>query len=276
MRMKVTSRIDYRKKISDLIESCFIQSPDDYNFTSDMAFAFLNRHANNISNNYGQIVFILGTIFNVKDEAFSGWFTKFNGYLSSNKELLLKMEHCVGYERVYLTDKSKLIFCYYIDGLNKLVGELSNLCSKALSIIKRKPIEKNVFIVHGHDTNLRDALKKSLIKYGFNPIVLSDMNDSGISLFDKFEKYANTCTKAVVLMTADDLIAKKQEEYYQGRPNVLIEYGYFLCMINKSDIVVLLEKGCKKPSDVDGVSYIEYNGNAKQIIPKVIDSLNLH
>lgn len=159
--------------------------------------------------------------------------------------------------------------------MNRYTRELAGLCSKTLSKTKRNPEDNTVFVVHGHDDILKVALSKALKKDGYNSIVLSEMSDSGITLFDKFEKYANRCVKAIILMTKDDLVIKGEEKYYQARPNVLVEYGFFLNMLDRSDIVVLLEKGCRKPSDVDGVSYIEHNRNLKTIIPKILDSLKI-
>lgn len=270
---KETKHINYRNQIEDLIRDSFIPLPDNYNFSSDRAFSYLNRCTSDIIKNYGQIVFILGTVFKIDTKEFSNWLENFHGFLSRNKIVLLKMEE--HYATItHLTDPSKKIFCDYVDCINKKIGELSIMCSKALSEVKSNPVERSVFIVHGHDTKLRDSLKKSLIKRDYVPIVLSDMHDSGISLFDKFEKYANQCTKAVILMTSDDLIVKGNDKYFQGRPNVLIEYGYFLNMLDKRNIVVLLEKGCNKPSDIDGVSYIEYIPGSKNIVSKIISSLD--
>ncbi len=268
---------NYKNEIFELIKDCYIKTPNNFCFSSESAYTFLNSSINKIDCNYGKIVFILNTIFNVNDSELIKWSNGFYEYVSLNKELIAKMNDYVGYSPVaiQLTDVSKRVFCNYINDINAQLNEFSFICSSLLGKIKRNPEDKAVFIVHGHDFKLKTYLNKALKRIKYNPILLSDMNDSGITLFDKFEKYANKCMKAIILMTKDDFVQKDDLEYYQARPNVLIEFGYFLNMLDRKDIVVLAEKGCKIATDIDGVAYIEYDNNPSEVVCKILDSLNI-
>ena len=277
MCIKSKKRISYIDEVNRLISGSYIIPPKNYDFSSNSAIAYLYRCSGIINQNYGRIVFIVNTIFKINDKELLEWSRLFHSFISSNAGGLNKLESYVLGESVCrLNDTSRKFFSDYIGSLNQFVNELAGICFRLFSNTRRNPIDKNVFIVHGHDNELKNYLKKCLKKKGFFPIILSDMNDSGISLFDKFEKYANTCMKAVILMTKDDYVSKNNLDYFQARPNVLVEFGYFLNMLERKDIVVLLEKGCSKPSDVDGVAYIEYDKNPKEVALKVIDSLEIN
>lgn len=275
MKDKTNKNIGYKDEIFNLLEDCYITLPDEYNFTSERAYVYLKKWVTIIEKNYGHIIFLLNLISPNDSKEVDEWSSRFNVFIKENEEILLRMSNNFGSRYVYIADTTKKVFCEYVGSLNRCTRELTDLCSKALSKTKRNPENNTVFVVHGHDEKLKATLSKALKKDGYNSIVLSEMSDSGITLFDKFEKYANRCVKAIILMTKDDLVVKEEEKYYQARPNVLIEYGFFLNMLDRNDIVVLLEKGCKKPSDIDGVSYIEYDRNLKTIIRKILDSLKV-
>src|SRR6266849_4036305 len=63
---------------------------------------------------------------------------------------------------------------------------------------------KDVFIVHGHGELAMVQLKELLASLGLNPIVLMDQDDHGMTIIEKFEYYARTCSFAFILMTPDD------------------------------------------------------------------------
>ena len=186
MRKKTESQKNYREEIFNLIKESYIDLPDHYNYTKEEVFAYLNKRIVSINKNYGRIIFILNAIFKVNNQEIDNWSKRFNDFVAVNASALLKIEHHVNmYGPNCLTESSKSLFCNYVTLSNQLVNDLSILCSKALNILKRNPEDNAVFIVHGHDEKLKTALKKALASEGHNPIVLSDMNDSGITLFDK-------------------------------------------------------------------------------------------
>ena len=261
-------------EIKELLNDAFISYPSSYQFTSSEAKIYLNKCVLSIRRILSRICYLFSTSFGFDTKDLHEWSTKLDKFVSSNQININKMEHyCLPGAYCSMNNNSIEFFNRFIDGVNGLVNELANLCSLKFVKTKYEPIEKTIFVVHGHNEKLKKYLVNKLSNKGYNPIVLSSKNDTGISLFEKFEKYANKCVKALILITKDDQISNSDNLYYQGRPNVYIEYGYFLHMLRQKDIIVVHEKGCGTPSDISGISYIEFDGNLKTVLLKVLDAL---
>lgn len=266
--------VNYKEQIKVLINDSYISFPSNYHFSKEEAILFLNESLVRIRKNYSSISHIITSVFGYRIDNLTKWLESFNSFVTSNQRGINSLDsYSVAEYYCALNSSSISFFNNYIQYINNLLSMLSNICSSLLSKTKFDPEENAVFVVHGHNEKLKNHLKKKLEKNEYRPIILSSMNDSGITLFEKFEKYANRCTKAVILMTKDDLVKKGNGEYYQARPNVFIEFGYFLNMLEKENIVVICEKGCAVPSDIHGVSYLEYVDDLKLLADKVIDSL---
>lgn len=67
-----------------------------------------------------------------------------------------------------------------------------------------------------------------------------------------------SCAKAIILCTADDMIKKENETYYQARPNVFLELGYFISEIGCNNIILVNEPDSKIPTDYQGICYITF------------------
>src|SRR5436309_980010 len=117
----------------------------------------------------------------------------------------------------------------------------------------------HVFIVHGHDeTNLyrlRDLIEK---RFNLHPVILKWQAGIGRAMIEKFEQEAAQCGYAFALLTADDQIEAPGGEYTQARPNVVFELGWFYGSLGRSRVVILLKKGTKLHSDLEGISRIEF------------------
>jgi len=122
------------------------------------------------------------------------------------------------------------------------------------------PATRDVFVIHGRDETNQLRLEK-LIREDFKltPIVLLDKPGRSAPTIDKFEHHAQTCSYAVALFTADDrVITKRGEEYWQPRPNVIFETGWFIGRLGKERVLILLQEGVKIYSDFDGVNRIQF------------------
>lgn len=135
--------------------------------------------------------------------------------------------------------------------------------------LQKGKIEKpppKVFIVHGHDQALKLELKDYLqntLKLG-EPIILDQKPNWGRTVMEKFEEEALNAGLVFVLITPDDLVEVKSnpgKTYFQPRPNVIFEMGYFMGKLGrKSGRVILLHKGdTQLHSDIIGVVYINVN-----------------
>ena len=108
------------------------------------------------------------------------------------------------------------------------------------------------------------------------PIILAEKASRGLTIFEKFEKYAKECNLVFVLLTPDDIYS--DDGKHRARQNVILEMGYFLGMLGrKSGRVILLYKGnLELPSDLSGLVYINIDKGIKAVgedIRKEIEDL---
>ena len=125
------------------------------------------------------------------------------------------------------------------------------------------PVEKSVFIVHGHDEGAQQSVARFLEKLGLEPVILQEQITQGMTLIEKFEKFASRAGFAVVLMTPDDVgYAKGKEKEARCRPrqNVVLELGYFAALLGRQKTYVLLKGDIEVPSDILGIAYEPMDG----------------
>lgn len=138
---------------------------------------------------------------------------------------------------------------------------------------------KSVFIVHGHDFELRDEVDKYLLEVGVEPVVLSKMDNKHKSLFQKFLAWSEETRFAVVLLTSDDIGAgrfqydvadvRDKALQYRARQNVILELGFFYGYLGWENVFVLYKKADKifpnfeRPSDLDGVLFEEVDDTGR-------------
>ena len=155
--------------------------------------------------------------------------------------------------------------------IESLIGEdTMETSNKIFNHSEDKIYPKDVFIVHGHDTEnlleLRNLLKE---KYQLNPIILSERPGKSRTLIKKLEEEARTSNYAFILITPDDIIRDKTGEYSQPRPNVIFELGWFCGRIGRGRTCILYKKGTKIPTDIDGVSRIEFKDSIKEKLEEI-------
>lgn len=125
----------------------------------------------------------------------------------------------------------------------------------------------SVFIVHGHDTPLANAVARYIQKLGLEEIILREQPNKGLTVIEKFEENAGRAGFAVVLATADDLAstAKSLREstkddaidrlQMRARQNVIFECGYFMAKLGRRRVMLVTEQGLEIPSDLSGIIY---------------------
>ena len=141
--------------------------------------------------------------------------------------------------------------------------EFTQLINRTLGI-PDKVTTLRPFIVHGHNNAIKLELKNYLQNtLGLpEPIILHEKPNSGRTLIEKFEDYAEFSSVIFVILTPDDILADHNDTNdakRRGRQNVIFEMGYFLGMLGRtSGRVILLYQGpLEIPSDISGVAYIE-------------------
>lgn len=113
-----------------------------------------------------------------------------------------------------------------------------------------------VFIVHGHDGELKQTVARIIENQGIEAIILSEKANQGRTIIEKIEDYSDV-DGAVCLFTSDDIGKSKRDAADQprARQNVVLETGYFMGKLGRDHIVILADEGIEMPSDISGVVY---------------------
>jgi predicted nucleotide-binding protein len=133
-----------------------------------------------------------------------------------------------------------------------------------------KPIDKRVFIVHGHNDGVLREFKEILEdKFKVDPIILRDELDEGNTIIEKFEHYGRLCAFAFVIVTPDDWVIKNKIKYFQARPNVLFELGWFCGRYGRSKVRILRQRETPLPSDLGGLVTHDFNDRIEELYLKI-------
>lgn len=130
------------------------------------------------------------------------------------------------------------------------------------------PGSDTVFLVHGHDGSAKYDVARFVERVtGRPPVILDEQANQGWTLVEKFEANAATARFAIVLLTPDDLGRARDgsaADQPRARQNVVFELGFFFGKLGRHRVAVL-NKGVEKPSDVDGLAYINYPAGNWQV-----------
>lgn len=118
----------------------------------------------------------------------------------------------------------------------------------------------NVFIVHGHDSELKYRISDLLRTIKLNPIILHKQISSSLTIIEKIEKYGSEASAAVVLFTPDDFgnVSTEEEKKLRARQNVVFEAGYFMGLLGRNKtLLIVSDKSIEIPGDLSGIVYNE-------------------
>jgi len=145
-------------------------------------------------------------------------------------------------------------------------------------------LSKNVFIVHGHDIQPVEELKRMLIGFGLNPIILHEQPSGSLTLPEKLEKYSDV-GYAFVILTPDDAACQSTEvtrsDYpivrvklkFRARQNVVLEFGYFMGLLGRDRVCCLYNGDVELPSDMQGIVYIPFKESIEERRDMIIKEL---
>jgi predicted nucleotide-binding protein len=136
---------------------------------------------------------------------------------------------------------------------------------------KARRSSDKVFIVHGHNEAMKEAVARTLSKLKLTPIILHEMPNRGSKgLLDKLSENSDV-SFAIVLLSPDDVGYSKKDgvDNAKSRPrqNVVFELGYFIGKIGREGVIPLYlkEEGFEILSDYLGITFIDFDqaGNWK-------------
>jgi predicted nucleotide-binding protein len=125
---------------------------------------------------------------------------------------------------------------------------------------KPKPsFSRRVFVVHGHDDDLKDSVADHISSLGLDPVVLHREPDMGRTVIEKFEAYSDVGF-AVCILTPDDPMSNGA---MRARQNVIMELGYLTGKLGRSRVCALKKGHLEVPSDIVGVLYKSVDDSGK-------------
>lgn len=117
-----------------------------------------------------------------------------------------------------------------------------------------------VFIVHGHDGELKESVARIIEKQGIQALILSEQVNRFAAIIEKIEKNSDV-SGAVCLFTSDDFGRTKGErvDKPRARQNVIFETGYFVGKLGRENVVLINDGKVEIPSDLQGIAYTHTN-----------------
>ena len=129
-----------------------------------------------------------------------------------------------------------------------------------------------MFVVYGeanrlHAMELKEMLEK---RWSLNVVLLEEEPPEGMTLVEKLEKYGRQADHAFVIMSPDDCVRNKGEQaYYQPRPNVLFEAGWFCHSLRRKGVTFLVQEGTDLHSDISGINYIPFRKRTREVFLEI-------
>jgi hypothetical protein len=136
--------------------------------------------------------------------------------------------------------------------------------SNGMEVVEIMPENNKIFVVHGHDEEMKQTVALTLEKLDLRPIILHEQPNSGKTIMEKLEASTEKISFAIVLLSPDDKGCKAKDfpesAKLRARQNVILELGYFIGKLGRNKVLILFkdEMDFEQPSDFVGVLYTRF------------------
>jgi predicted nucleotide-binding protein len=144
----------------------------------------------------------------------------------------------------------------FLEYFQSALQEIVNANPEFESNTPEKVNGTTVFIVHGHDNELKTEVQLLLTRAAVNNIVLHEQPDKGRTIIDKLVDESKSSNYAICLLSPDDRL---ENGTTRARQNVILEIGYFIGRLGKERVRILKKGEIEIPSDLSGVLYENYD-----------------
>lgn len=154
--------------------------------------------------------------------------------------------------------------------------------SEGVPAASAKPASQNrqIFIVHGHDSEARDQLELALHRLNLDPFILMNNSGGGLTIIEALEGQIGrdySSAFGIVLMTPDDFGYAKKDGADRAEPrvrqNVLLETGMLLSSLTRARMAIIVKGHVEIPSDLQGIIRLGYNDHIREVVPKLCQRL---
>ena len=180
-------------------------------------------------------------------------------------------------------------------------------------VVRPKKPSKKVFIVHGRDDKPVKELKLMLSNLGLKPIILHEQPSGSRTIVEKLEKYSDVGYAFVILTPddlgaekldfwekflsavnklrdiievelalpnkarlktiLDELTSTSEFLNHRARQNVVLEFGYFMGLLNRDRVCCLYTGDVELPSDMSGIVYAAFGDSVSELKEKIAKEL---
>lgn len=167
----------------------------------------------------------------------------------------------------------------YDNGKITCQGKQKNEVEKIIHSEMKETYNYNVFVVYGHDIQAKTELKLLLKQLNLNPLLIDDLPSQGRTIIEQLEHYVKQANYGIVLATPDDMyIDSEGITKTRARQNVIFELGMLCSHLGRNRVSVIIKQNnyFEKPSDIDGIIYLEYKEQVTELKEKLVKELKSH
>lgn len=144
----------------------------------------------------------------------------------------------------------------FLEYFQSVLEDIINANPELETNVAEKVAGNTVFIIHGHDNELKTEIQLLLTRAGVNNLVLHEQPDKGRTIIDKLVEESNNSNYAIALLSPDDRL---EDGSNRARQNVILEIGYFIGKLGKERVRILRKGDIEIPSDLQGILYENYD-----------------
>lgn len=126
--------------------------------------------------------------------------------------------------------------------------------------------QTKIFLVHGHDPEIKETVARFLQNLGLESIILAEQAHRGRTIIQQIETYTDDVPFAVVLLTPDD-IGEAKDRVDQLKPrarqNVILELGFLMGKLGRSNVCAIRKGDVEIPSDFQGILWTNWEQDWK-------------
>lgn len=124
-----------------------------------------------------------------------------------------------------------------------------------------------IFVGHGRSASWLELRHFLEARLGFTVEEFNGISTAGKTVVERLKEMLDAAAFAFLVMTAEDNVADGST---RARQNVIHEIGLFQGRLGFDRAIILLEEGCEKFSNVDGLTYISFpKGNISAAYEKI-------
>jgi predicted nucleotide-binding protein len=121
---------------------------------------------------------------------------------------------------------------------------------------KIQTVNPVVFIIHGHDEEMKRSVQLFLTRSELKDIVLHEQPDKNRTIIEKLIEESENAGYVIALLSPDDV---QEDGTLRARQNVILEIGYFIGKLGRDKVRLLKRGDTEIPSDLQGILYDTYD-----------------